>query len=57
MNAQPTGLFGDGHLGAFNVFDKYYYDARLEYLFSPIGTTFASVGCPREFGVRVKHDF
>lgn len=40
-----------------NLFDDYYYTARFDALFLPTGTTFSTVGRPREFALRAKYDF
>jgi iron complex outermembrane receptor protein len=44
-------------LEALNLFNDYYYTARFDAIFLPTGTTFSSVGRPREFALRAKYGF
>lgn len=42
---------------ALNLFNDYYYSARFDALFFPTGTTFSTVGRPREFALKAKYNF
>lgn len=44
-------------LEALNLTKEYYYAARFDALFLPTGTTFSTVGRPREFALRAKYNF
>lgn len=44
-------------LEALNLTKEYYYTARFDALFFPTGTTFSTVGRPREFVLRAKYNF
>lgn len=40
-----------------NLTNEYYYTARFDELFFPTGTTFSTVGRPREFSLKARYNF
>lgn len=42
---------------ALNLLNKYFYAARFDAIFFPTGTTFSTVGRPREFSIKARYKF